>query len=652
MDYSDAAQFKIFGINYTPRNAAMTNKIKAQLGVLFVHGIGQQQLGQTLTDFGEPFLQYLNDWLIKRSDIEIYNCVEINQSILTRQAILANVEKQSCPNFVADIQVNENGNCKKETWLFAESHWADSFHLPRNIKVALWLMIATPWACFTHAGRKIRIPWYRFLAAPKKLKIFHFFFSAVEILIQIYFAYLLWIFSLFIECLLVILALISLIPIPAILRYISWFHEKIAAVIGDSYIFVRSNVRRESAITQLNSDIEWIERHCDNIVIVAHSQGAALTYLALKKNINRKLKLLVTFGSGLDKLNTLLSPHIFKKALSLSIGSVMLFILTIIIPSIYFKNLNLLDISTTMTLSLIYYVCPIILYIFTFESNQEINTFKSNLINSGVSWMDIYSSADPVPSGPLFIKKEDNPAFIKNEDNPAKFESLCIWNERSIFSDHITYRKNRECFFASIFNAIIKLKLSDLIIDTKWHEEYILDYGQVARRIRSSGFKLTRYLLIFTIFFLMLNNELNNAWGSSLVKLFSKIGEFFNTTWLLSNCLTLFLVLVIFYFIISKFINITGNFKNMNQDLKLPRVYKFWYPKVSFQLIIYFIFGYYMLFWSIDKYASTLDNNVSFRHIKITIIVSIITVIFYVLWEFYNANKLCSKHMCKLYKFE
>ena len=34
-----------------------------ELGVLFVHGIGDQKEGETLTAFGEPLIAWIRDWI-------------------------------------------------------------------------------------------------------------------------------------------------------------------------------------------------------------------------------------------------------------------------------------------------------------------------------------------------------------------------------------------------------------------------------------------------------------------------------------------------------------------------------------------------------------------------------------------------------------
>jgi len=43
---------------------------RADLGVLFVHGIGEQRRGETLTQFGEPLLAWIDTWLRRERDAQ------------------------------------------------------------------------------------------------------------------------------------------------------------------------------------------------------------------------------------------------------------------------------------------------------------------------------------------------------------------------------------------------------------------------------------------------------------------------------------------------------------------------------------------------------------------------------------------------------
>ena len=50
----------------------------AEIGIMFVHGIGSQTRGETLVNFGEPFYTTLKDWVKSRDPNEhvIFNYKE------------------------------------------------------------------------------------------------------------------------------------------------------------------------------------------------------------------------------------------------------------------------------------------------------------------------------------------------------------------------------------------------------------------------------------------------------------------------------------------------------------------------------------------------------------------------------------------------
>lgn len=88
--------------------------------------------------------------------------------------------------------------------------------------------------------------------------------------------------------------------------------SKITATLGDAYVLVSSPIQKAAAIRKVLDGIDWLEQHCDSIVVVAHSQGAAIASEALRQCENKKVKKLITYGSGLSKL-LLLTEIEFQK---------------------------------------------------------------------------------------------------------------------------------------------------------------------------------------------------------------------------------------------------------------------------------------------------------------------------------------------------
>src|SRR5207248_3278939 len=79
--------------------------------------------------------------------------------------------------------------------------------------------------------------------------------------------------------------------------------------VGDSYAFLKRPIQRSAVTGQFHRDLRWVSDRCDQMVIVAHSQGAAVAHLALRQGLpskrNEENCRLITFGSGLKKLEEL-----------------------------------------------------------------------------------------------------------------------------------------------------------------------------------------------------------------------------------------------------------------------------------------------------------------------------------------------------------
>jgi hypothetical protein len=113
---------------------------------------------------------------------------------------------------------------------------------------------------------------------------------------------------LLLELFLVALLIAALLPFKVIQDAVQRLNAAISAVIGDCLIFATSALRRQSVTNKFLRDIAWLASSfdCKHIVVVAHSQGAAIAYLALKRYRVPPVRLLVTFGAGIVKLDQLM----------------------------------------------------------------------------------------------------------------------------------------------------------------------------------------------------------------------------------------------------------------------------------------------------------------------------------------------------------
>jgi len=72
--------------------------------------------------------------------------------------------------------------------------------------------------------------------------------------------------------------------------------------LGDSLVFTDNKVINAAICSKVTADLTWLRQRCDRVVVLAHSQGAAVAHTVLRRSDTISVDRLVTFGSGLRKL--------------------------------------------------------------------------------------------------------------------------------------------------------------------------------------------------------------------------------------------------------------------------------------------------------------------------------------------------------------
>ena len=78
--------------------------------------------------------------------------------------------------------------------------------------------------------------------------------------------------------------------------------------VGDSLIFSDDGVLSKGIVNKVRTDIELTMKQCSKCIVIAHSQGAAITHKAIKSLLRQGIKapnVFISFGSGLRKLTEL-----------------------------------------------------------------------------------------------------------------------------------------------------------------------------------------------------------------------------------------------------------------------------------------------------------------------------------------------------------
>ncbi len=266
---------------------------RADLGVLFVHGIGEQARGETLIQFGEPVLDWVRDWVRVRGDPERY----------VAAALVARIREPLADHGApahAEVLVGEmkNGTAQGQQWLFAEAWWGAQVLPPSIAEFTTWLLSRGGWTLLLHMHQV----WVRPLVAirqPRWLYVVRVAASGLMIT-------LLWLLaSGLMNLLLLLCALVAVVPIGRLRGMVYAVLRALAGVIGDAYLLIRSPTQAAAFEQTVTQALRWVCDRARSVVVVAHSQGAAIAHAALRLDTGTPVDGFVTVGAGIVKLEAL-----------------------------------------------------------------------------------------------------------------------------------------------------------------------------------------------------------------------------------------------------------------------------------------------------------------------------------------------------------
>lgn len=417
-----------------------TNESKSStLGVLIIHGIGDQKTGETLIGAASPLFRWFQAKYSNDSQR-----VSILESHLVEDS-----ETPAHTYFEIQTQDEQQTSIDKRL-LLVEGLWAKAFYKPKFTRLAFWSFIALPSVVANQFARGLmqigrqggRIQSYPRLTL---LLIGHFGLLLLAVIIQV-----------------LIILLLPLALVPGFGKSILDVQNLLASFIGDSFIFVSDPIQRSAIITRVAESLDWMAPKCDHIVVLAHSQGAAIAHqLLISPVVNkhkRKISLLLTFGSGLGKLYDL-KKELDKKNITRLFG--LFFLLSSVVflfelPAYLYQislpfNQRSLDIVSYSILSAAFGPWLILLIYFQNRTDDRLILVEQFPCEQ-IKWVDCYADKDIVPAGALL--------------DIDKIESKAITNERSFISDHVTYWQNIDEFVGYVGNKLaaelgLNLRLQD-----------------------------------------------------------------------------------------------------------------------------------------------------------------------------------------------
>lgn len=501
----------------------------AELGVLFVHGIGSQRRGDTLIQCGDAVHDWLRGWLTWGPFGE--------WAVEPADTLLASGASEEGPAHSRPI-FRRGAEVSPTSWLLAESCWAEVFRPPSYREFARWALRIVPFAVILHLVPRFRRAWCLWqdveksleagwvsqatlsdlefeLGRPAPIPITRDLLALVGLRMvgRVLFSGLLLaplaVFGLAIQLLLLAVMLVAVIPLGFLRSFATRVQQALTAAIGDSYLFLASPITGSAVVTQVQQDLVWLARRSDRVCIVAHSQGAAVTYralqhLSLKGGLPGNLKLLITYGSGLRKLFDLERASrnagrwtfygVVALALSvgaaLSIGAAILGVLGMQDRIHVALAVSGMAICTTILIGLLLAASGLARRPEDKEEGEVDGEKRAAAEEQAarhlaendpevlpVEWDDLYASHDPVPNGPIAVRAPRRPQgtvadHVKDAVAVEAFRrrQRQVVNQRSASSDHTSYWSSKDDFVGRVVTRVARLADMpiELTLDKTW----------------------------------------------------------------------------------------------------------------------------------------------------------------------------------------
>jgi hypothetical protein len=255
-----------------------------RVGVVFVHGIGQQSESYTVRDFGGPLLHWLQEWH-ERRDRDL--CV--TSSDLTYGELAERPAR-----FTLDLSAVEGHPA--QTWILAEAWWAARLSAPNLDEMTWWGLKSAVVRCLNLA--EVVIASFRKLPQSPK--------AIIEVVssILLFIGYV----AAAILSIPLILGLYLLAQIPGpVEQAVMGLRNFVQDQIGDFYTFMWDDIQAVHIRGSVAAAIHFLvdKRECDRIAVIAHSQGTVVAYDALCSDAVLpadlgRVRTFVTFGSALN----------------------------------------------------------------------------------------------------------------------------------------------------------------------------------------------------------------------------------------------------------------------------------------------------------------------------------------------------------------
>jgi hypothetical protein len=443
-----------------------------RFGVLFVAGFADQGPGTAVASLAGALYGWFFRWN------EGTRPGEHRQPTLT-SATLASAGGDGPAHVTLTVPVNLPDNNvdtgdDEARWLLAESSWASVFSPPKFLGVARWiwkvstcllvLQFLIPMRRHWYRSKRADKPWHRRLADRIMVGCYLPLMAVAAMA------------SVLLSLALLVLAVLEKLPIPRIDKAVRWVAINISALIGDSYMLAHCPVQFAAMCTQVADDLRWLQERCERVVIVAHSQGAAIAHQVLKDASGKTddnagltgVRGFITIGQGISKFNVLWRMDWHPGASKSAWWSRFFVTKGMVLAGLPALGLLVRHwISTTIVRNLVSLPFDVVLPVvgFTVIASGVFIAIhvicdkpecEPTLPYDEFWWSDYYASADPVSNGP----------FVSNSGETRQGDGLpdsCnqVYNSSSILFDHNRYLRNQDQLLPKLINDLSAAAYSD-----------------------------------------------------------------------------------------------------------------------------------------------------------------------------------------------
>lgn len=285
------------------------------LGVLVVHGIGDQKQGATLTTWVDALAEWCNTRDSKTTDPDERRLkAQVRRAMLRPPEGPAHVELSVTSNRARSHATTQHivRSSKTQDWLIAEGWWASTFEPPTFGELWSWSFISVPATAAMHANTMVANAIRRWKSARGLQAIYEGARLAVMMLFLVALVMLSPLILVLLTLLLVLGLIAAALPIDALRSLVAKAQIISVGTIGDTKRLIDSPTQAGAIKSPVADGIAWLRASgCEKIVVLAHSQGAAVTYKTLvdmSEGLHGKVEPIDAFisvGSGLPKVHAL-----------------------------------------------------------------------------------------------------------------------------------------------------------------------------------------------------------------------------------------------------------------------------------------------------------------------------------------------------------